>query len=75
MKATLILIAVIAIEFLLLYILIRRIISLSKKIKGLQEDLKNEREKATLKKQLYSGNNVDNFNKSIELLSKLSKPP
>lgn len=75
MKATLILIAVIAIEFLLLYILIRRIISLCKKIKGLQEDLKNEREKATLKKQLYSGNNVDNFNKSIELLSKLSKPP
>jgi predicted Holliday junction resolvase-like endonuclease len=75
MKATLILIAVIAIEFLLLYILIRRIISLSKKIKGLQEDLKNEREKATLKKQLYSGNNVDNFNNSIELLSKLSKPP
>lgn len=75
MKIILILIGVIVILILIVYILIRRLISQSRKLKQVQEDLKNEREKATLKKQLYSGNNVDNFNKSIELLSKLSKPP
>lgn len=75
MKVTLILIGVIIIEFLLLYIVVRRLISQSRKLKGLQEELKHEREKSNLKKELHSGNDVDNFNKSIELLSKLARPP
>jgi uncharacterized membrane-anchored protein YhcB (DUF1043 family) len=75
MKVVLILIGIIVILSLIMYILIRRLISQSRKLKQVQAELNNEREKAKLKKQLYSGSDIDNFNKSIELLSQFAKPP